>query len=95
VIELYVPESTAALLREVDLAELCITSAGTVIAAPPPADAFTLPDLPAIGVVVHDAPGGKCERCWRVLPEVGSVKEHADLCHRCAEVLSHMPAAAE
>jgi len=26
---------------------------------------------------------------------VGSVTEHADLCHRCADVVSHMPVAAE
>jgi isoleucyl-tRNA synthetase len=93
-IELYVPAETVELLRGVDLAELCITSAGTVIPAPPPSGAFTLPDLPGIGVVVRDAPGDKCERCWRVLPEVGSATEHADLCCRCADVVSHMPAAA-
>jgi isoleucyl-tRNA synthetase len=93
-IELYVPVETAALLRDVDLAELCITSSGTVIAAPPPPDAFALQDLPGIGVVVRDAPGNKCERCWRVLPEVGSVPEHADLCRRCADVVSEMAGAA-
>jgi len=93
-IELYVPIETAALLREVDLAELCITSAASVIAAPSPADAFTLPDVAGIGVVVRDAPGDKCERCWRVLPEVGGVPDHADLCRRCADVVGHLPAAA-
>ena len=94
-IDLYVPAETAALLRDVDLAELCITSGGTVVAAPPPADAFTLPDLPGIGVVVRDASGSKCERCWRVLTEVGSVPEHPDLCHRCADVVGHLPVAAQ
>jgi isoleucyl-tRNA synthetase len=94
-IALYVPPETAALLRGVDLAELCITSAGEVIAAPPPENAFTLPDVPGIGVVVRDAPGQKCERCWRVLPEVGADAEHPDLCRRCAEVVGHLPVAAE
>jgi isoleucyl-tRNA synthetase len=94
-IALYVPAETAVLLRDVDLAELCITSDGEVIAAPPPEDAFTLPDLPGIGVVVRDAAGSKCERCWRVLPEVGNVAEHADLCHRCAGVVGHLPVAAQ
>jgi isoleucyl-tRNA synthetase len=95
-IALYVPAETAALLRGVDLPELCITSAGEVIAAPPPDNAFTLPDLPGIGVVVRDAPGQKCERCWRVLPEVGEIDaEHPDLCQRCAEVVGPLPAAAE
>ncbi|HVH82297.1 MAG TPA: class I tRNA ligase family protein, partial [Stellaceae bacterium] len=64
VIDLYVPTDTAALLRHVDLAELCITSSATVTVAIPPNDAFTLPELPGIGVVVRDAPGDKCERCW-------------------------------
>ena len=45
----------------------------TVSRRPPPADAFTLPDCPGIGVGRAPAPGERCERCWRVLPEVGSV----------------------
>jgi isoleucyl-tRNA synthetase len=94
-LDLHVPAETAALLHGVDLAELCITSAGTVIAAPPPDGAFALPEVPGIGVVVRDAPGDKCERCWRVLPEVGSVPRHADLCRRCAAVVDDLPKAAE
>jgi isoleucyl-tRNA synthetase len=94
-IDLYVPAETAALLRDVDLAELCITSAGTVTIGEPPAGAFTLADLPAIGAVVRDAPGDKCERCWRVLPEVGRVVGHPDLCRRCAAVIDHLPIAAQ
>jgi len=93
-LDLYVPAESAALLRGVDLAELCIASAGRVIVAPPPAEAFTLPDLPGIGVVVRDAPGDRCERCWRVLPEVGSAPGHADLCRRCAEVVGALADAA-
>jgi isoleucyl-tRNA synthetase len=94
-IALYVPAETAALLRDVDLVELCITSAGEVITAPPPEGAFTLPDLPGIGVIVRDAAGSKCERCWRVLPEVGGVAEHPDLCLRCADVVGHLSVAAQ
>ena len=73
-------------LGDVDLAELCITSARP-LAAPPPAGAFTLPDAAGIGVVVSPAIGARCERCWRVLPEVGHVPGHDDLCQRCAEVI--------
>jgi isoleucyl-tRNA synthetase len=93
-LELYVPERLVAVLRDVDLAELCITSSGTVHAAAPPADAFTLPDLPGVGAVVGDAPGDKCERCWRVLPEVGSIAAHPDLCRRCADVVAAQAAPA-
>ena len=33
------------------------------------------------------APGTKCVRCWRVLPEVGSAPEHPSLCLRCADAV--------
>jgi isoleucyl-tRNA synthetase len=33
------------------------------------------------------APGEKCERCWRVLPEVGSAPAHPSLCLRCCEAV--------
>jgi isoleucyl-tRNA synthetase len=86
-VELFVPERLADRLRDVDLAELCITSAGTVRVGPAPEDAFTLPDVPDVGVRISLAPGERCERCWRVLREVGGVPGHADLCRRCAEVI--------
>ena len=85
-VELFIPAVMAQQLRDVDLAELCITSAGTVRPEPAPEGAFTLPDVPDVGVQVSAAPGNRCERCWRVLPEVGQVPSHTDLCHRCAVV---------
>jgi isoleucyl-tRNA synthetase len=86
-VEVFVPQRLAALLRGVDLAELCITSGATVGAGQPPDGAFALPDVPGIGVVVTPAAGERCERCWRVLPEVGHVAGHDDLCRRCATVI--------
>ena len=80
--ELYVPAPVARLLEGIDLAELCITSAGTVRVGPVPAGAFTLPDVPETGAVIAPAPGARCERCWRVLPEVA-----AELCRRCGAVV--------
>jgi isoleucyl-tRNA synthetase len=35
-------------------------------------------------VQVRRANGARCERCWLVLPTVGSVEEHPSLCTRCA-----------
>jgi isoleucyl-tRNA synthetase len=86
-VELFVPEHLVDVLRDVDLAELCITSSGTVQPGPLPEDAFTLPDIAEVGVRVSAAPGDRCERCWRVLPEVGEVPGHPDLCRRCAAVV--------
>jgi isoleucyl-tRNA synthetase len=86
-VAIFAPEPLVAALGDIDLAELSITSAATVEAAPPPAGAFALPDVAGIGVVVSPAVGTRCERCWRVLPEVGHVPGHDDLCQRCAEVI--------
>jgi isoleucyl-tRNA synthetase len=91
-IELFVPPRLAELVRDVDLAELCIVSAGTVQLGSVPNDAFVLPDLPAIGVRVRSAPGERCERCWRVLPEVGQVPGLTDLCRRCAAAVTTLAA---
>jgi isoleucyl-tRNA synthetase len=33
------------------------------------------------------APGTKCERCWRVLEQVGTHSEHPTLCNRCCEAV--------
>jgi isoleucyl-tRNA synthetase len=39
------------------------------------------------GVVVRKATGAKCARCWKVLPEVGTVPAHPTLCLRCADAV--------
>jgi isoleucyl-tRNA synthetase len=87
-ITLYVPDEVAKTLDGVDLAELCITSAARVEIGAPAADAFALPDVAGIGVRVEAASGEKCERCWRVLPEVGHGHGPADLCGRCTGVVA-------
>ncbi|MBB5372082.1 isoleucine--tRNA ligase [Acidocella aromatica] len=33
------------------------------------------------------AQGQKCERCWKVLPEVGSIAKHPTLCRRCCDAV--------
>ncbi len=37
--------------------------------------------------IVGPAPGSKCARCWRVLPEVGENARHPALCGRCADAV--------
>ncbi len=56
-VELFVPEGLLSALRDVDLAELCITSSGTARAAAPPEGAFTLADVAGIGVIVDAGDG--------------------------------------
>jgi len=91
-IEVYV--DAPAKFESVDWAELSITSAAAISGSEVPPGAFTLPEVPGVAVVVTPAPGERCERCWRVLPEVGHVAGHDDLCQRCADVLDRNAAPA-
>jgi isoleucyl-tRNA synthetase len=90
----YVASGTlAALLKQVDLAELAITSGIELIEGPPPPDSFRLDDVPEVGVVPRRAEGHKCARCWQVLPEVGAEPAAPDLCRRCADAVTALAAA--
>ena len=84
---LYLPEPDQTLLSEAAWAELVIVSALSVSAAATPEDAFSLPEVPAVAVAFAPAPGSKCARCWRVLPEVGENPRHPALCARCADAV--------
>ncbi len=75
-----------AALKSVNFADLCITSGLQLTGDPEPAEAFRLPEVPGIGVVFERAMGEKCQRCWQILPDVGSHK-HPHTCKRCNEAL--------
>jgi len=83
-----------AMLDGVDLSEISITSGITISDAPAANGAFALPEVPGVAVLVNPADGGKCERCWQVLPEVGSHTHHPTLCNRCADVVGGVAGAA-
>jgi isoleucyl-tRNA synthetase len=80
--------------------QIFITSDHAFVTGPAPEGAFTLADVPGVAVVVKLASGDKCQRCWRVLPEVGRprtgrLSAHAALCDRCAGAVADHPAAAD
>ena len=81
-------------LAGLDLAEIAITSGIDLKEGVPPAGSFTLDDVPGIGVIVRLADGKKCERCWKVLDDVGSHHDHPGICGRCADAVARHPAAA-
>jgi len=85
------PELAAA-VADVDMAEVAITSDLTLRETPAPDGAFAVPEVAGVGVVVEAAEGGKCQRCWRVLPEVGDAHE---VCGRCDDALRRLDAAAQ
>lgn len=83
---LYLPSSYRGVLEGVDFAEFCITSTLTLAWDQAPSDkAYQVPDLEGVGVTVEPALGEKCQRCWKILPEVAN---NADaLCGRCQGVV--------
>ena len=68
-------------MSEAAFADLCITSDIEVVDGVGPADAFRLADVPGVAVEPLRATGGKCGRCWKVLPEV---TVDGALCGRCS-----------
>ena len=77
-----------AALDRLDLGEIAITSGATLAQGTPPNGAFVLADVPGVAVLPDLAPGTKCQRCWQVLPEVGSRADHGDLCQRCDDAVA-------
>ncbi|MBK1635594.1 isoleucine--tRNA ligase [Rhodovulum adriaticum] len=75
-----------AALKTVDFADICITSAIQLTGDPSPNEAFRLPEVDGVGVVFEKAEGQKCQRCWKILPDVGA-HAHAATCSRCNDAL--------
>lgn len=88
---IYLPEAFMGDLFDVDWAEICITSNAMVEILrgndTPPADAFRLPELADVGVVIERAQGTKCARSWKILSSVGSDAEYPDVSPRDAQAL--------
>ncbi len=76
-----------ALAVDVDLAELCITSAATLVEGDGPASAFRLDDVPAVAVEPRRAEGRKCARSWKISPSVGLDPQFPDVTPRDAQAL--------
>jgi isoleucyl-tRNA synthetase len=72
---------------EADLAELCITSAATLVQGEGPPSAFRLDDVPHVAVEPHRAEGRKCARSWKISPAVGSDPQYPDVTPRDAQAL--------
>jgi isoleucyl-tRNA synthetase len=84
---IYVEPQLADTLGDLDFAEICITSQATLTSKVPPEDAFRLEDTPGVGVAFHVAQGNKCQRCWKILPEVGQDPDYPDLSPRDADAV--------
>ena len=70
-----------------DLAELCITSAATLVEGEGPAAAFRLDDVRGVAVEPRRAEGRKCARSWKISPAVGADPQYPDVTPRDAQAL--------
>ncbi|EJF81409.1 Isoleucine--tRNA ligase [Candidatus Bartonella washoeensis] len=77
-------------LENLDMAEICITSALTITEDVPPADAFILSDVEGVGVYPGKALGTKCARSWRYTQDVGSDPAYPDVSARDAATLREL-----
>jgi len=93
--KVYVTTDYREALEGLDLAEIAITSDAELIEGDVPEGAFTLDDVAGVGVMPTLADGGKCDRCWRILPEVGASEDAPGTCGRCADAVASNRTAAE
>ena len=77
-----------------EMADICITSQIDVRHDAPPETAFMLDDVAGVGVVPQLAEGQKCQRSWKILPDVGSVDGYPDLSPRDAAAVAEYDARA-
>src|SRR5690606_35539333 len=68
------PELAQIVTNPDSFATLCITSSLRLTTEAAPEGAFTAEDVPGVAVVFHHAEGEKCQRCWKILPDVGTHK---------------------
>ena len=73
-------------LKTVAFDDLCITSGVMLTNDPAPAEAFRMGEVDGVAVLFEKAEGEKCERCWKILPDVGT-HSHAGVCGRCDAAL--------
>ena len=75
-----------------NMADICITSQIELTDAAAPDGAFTLDDIAGVAVMPQIAEGKKCQRSWKILPEVGSVEGYPDLTPRDAAAVAEYDA---
>ncbi len=68
-----------------DLAFIFIVSAVEIAAeSEAPSDTYVSDVVPGLRISAGPAKGAKCGRCWMYSETVGTVKDHAEVCGRCA-----------
>lgn len=87
--KIFVDAETAKTISGVDMAEVAITSQATIAVGDAPEDAFKLADVTGVAVSFAKAEGQKCERCWKILPDVGSDPDYPGISKRDADAVRY------
>ncbi|WP_332632183.1 isoleucine--tRNA ligase [Halalkalibacter flavus] len=88
-ITLYTSGDVRALLKDISQLEKLFIVSGVTLAGEvneAPSDAVVFEQL---AIVVEQAKGETCERCWVVSETVGNDQEHSGLCTSCAETVKN------
>jgi len=86
-------DALRASLQAVDFAELCITSGITIVEGEGPPEAFRLPEMPGVAVVIEKAAGVKCARSWKYFDPATADPRYPDITPRDAEAVAAWDAA--
>jgi isoleucyl-tRNA synthetase len=87
-------KALAAAAKDVDWAEIAITSDAAIKSGSPPADAFALGEVEGVAIVPKLAAGKKCARSWRITDDVGSDPAYPTLSARDAAAVREFDARA-
>ena len=88
--KIYASQEDLSLFDKLDAAELFITSGADFTTDVIRDKGFSLADMPNVTVLSNLADGKKCERCWKVLPDVGSNAKYQEICGRCADAVHYL-----
>jgi len=75
---------------DADLRSILIVSEAILTPDAPGDNAFISEAIDGFAVLVKNAPGKKCERCWVHETSVGTDLRHPGICRRCLEALNAM-----
>ncbi len=77
------------LFKDLDPAELFITSGAEFSTEEAPDSAFRMEDVKDVAVVPHHAANEKCPRCYQFPEDIGVDPAHPEVCGRCADAVTH------
>ena len=74
------------ILKTVPFQDICITSDIKLTDTNPPKGAYISDEIIGAAVNFKKSVGSKCERCWKILPDVDTYS-HPSTCERCSSAL--------